>query len=92
VQLHGRCVSITHPRLCLCVAAPTEDGYSEPFTANSTGVQFYVNTTYGPFAEAEENCQYNGGHVATYTSASEQVGKEARCRGCCHQLVHTLMA
>jgi hypothetical protein len=50
-----------------------EDGYSEPFTVNSTGVQFYINTTYGPFMEAEENCQYNGGHLATYTGVAEQV-------------------
>lgn len=36
-------------------------------------MQFYVNTTYGPMYEAEENCQYNGGHLATYTSMTEQV-------------------
>ncbi len=64
-------VWLTHP-LLVPPAAP-EPGYSEPFTVNSTGVQFYINTTYGSFVEAEENCQFNGGHLATYTDITEQV-------------------
>ena len=56
----------------MCPAA-AEPGYSQPFVANSTGVSYYINTTVGSFSEAEENCQFNGGHVATYTSMAEQV-------------------
>jgi hypothetical protein len=69
VQCTRGAARLTPPR----PASPAEDGYSEPFTINSTGVQFYINTTYGPFREAEENCQFNGGHLATYTNVTEQV-------------------
>ena len=51
-----------------------EPGYSNNFVANSSGIQFYINTTYGSFMEAQENCNFNGGHLATYTNMSEQVG------------------
>jgi hypothetical protein len=67
------CMIMSHQPDKSVPPAAAEPGYSELFVANSTGVSFYINTTHGSFNEAEENCQFNGGHVATYTSVTEQV-------------------
>ena len=43
-----------------------------PYTAETTGNTFFLNLTFTSHADAELNCQANGGHLAQYASADEQ--------------------
>ena len=60
-------------RLLRPAAAP---GVSEPYTTNSTDVTYYLNTTRSNFTYAENMCMRNGGHLASFTSAAEQLEVE----------------
>ncbi len=46
---------------------------SVPYTVNSTGATFYLNTTRSNFTYAESMCMRNGGHLAAFVSGAEQV-------------------
>jgi hypothetical protein len=54
---------------------------------SSSGITFIYNTTATSQADAEFSCKENGGHLASYASNMEQVG---RCRACirCRGALH----
>jgi hypothetical protein len=52
-------------------AAP---GVSESYQTPVTNLTFYLNTSYVSWQEGETMCKRNGGHLAAYSSAEEQVG------------------
>ncbi len=55
---------------------PAAPGVSEQYTTNSTNVTYYLNTTRSNFTYAENMCMRNGGHLASFTSAAEQLEVE----------------
>ena len=60
------------PHFFVCKVAQPQA--APAYTTSGTNVTFLLNTTLVTFAEAEESCQMNGGHLASYSSIEEQVG------------------
>ena len=43
------------------------------YTSPSTGLEYILNTSYVTRAQAEERCRCDAGHLASWTSAAEQI-------------------
>jgi hypothetical protein len=61
---------VLRPRLC--DAVPGQAPFYNATSSTASGITFVLNTSLLDFEGAQTNCKMNGGHLASYTSWSEQ--------------------
>jgi hypothetical protein len=60
--------------MCRC-SDPAGFGPAPAYTVPATNATFFLNTSHVSQQEAEDACVANGGHLASFVSLAEQVGR-----------------